>query len=250
MMRWLVLLLVVVNAGLLAWGQGWLHGPLGLNPQGERDPQRWSAQVRPETVRVLGGAAGAPGTQPAPQASAASTPADASSPLPAASSASVPAVASGGPALRCIEAGPFVGAEVTAAESALAGLPAGSWARVPVEPPASYIVYVGKLADRAALQARRDELRALRVNVEEVTGQPSLEPGLSLGRFERREDAEAALAALSGQGVRAARVVALPTGPAAWRLRLETTDPLLGARVLALAAPALGPGFKPCAGRP
>ena len=54
MLRWLIALLVMANAGYFAWTQGYL-APLGLalHEEREREPQRLQAQIKPETIRLL-----------------------------------------------------------------------------------------------------------------------------------------------------------------------------------------------------
>jgi hypothetical protein len=107
MLRLLVLLLVLANAGYWAWTHGWL--PAGWLPppadgEHEREPARLAAQVRPETIELLGE----------------------------------------GEARRlarslCLQAGPFDEAQWPAAEAAAlrAGLGSVNWLRVPAEPPAT-----------------------------------------------------------------------------------------------------------------
>jgi len=52
MLRWVIWLLVLANAGYFAWTQGYL-APLGLVPQEEREPERLQAQIQPDTLRLL-----------------------------------------------------------------------------------------------------------------------------------------------------------------------------------------------------
>lgn len=97
MLRALVLLLVLVNLGLLAWHQGLLQGAFGIGPQAQREPERLSLQVRPDSVRVLTPQAASAVTMPPAIPLAASA---ASAPSPEASGpvAAVPAVAPAGSA--------------------------------------------------------------------------------------------------------------------------------------------------------
>lgn len=53
MLRIVVLLLVLANAGFYGWRQGWLDTAVGVRAQGDREPGRLAAQVAPATVRVL-----------------------------------------------------------------------------------------------------------------------------------------------------------------------------------------------------
>jgi len=52
MLRLVVLLLVLANAGYFAWSQG-LLGAWGLAPAPTGEPQRLQQQIRPDAVRIL-----------------------------------------------------------------------------------------------------------------------------------------------------------------------------------------------------
>lgn len=282
MLRALVLLLVLLNAALFAWREGWLQGPLGLTAQAEREPARLAQQVRPDsiTIRPLAGAsapasgptsASAPAAErpasPADEAASAGVPASAvaeaapasgpaaiasgtstSASTPAAASAAAPAASliATAPEFLCLQAGPFAPGAVAAAEQAVTALPAGSWRRVSVGGGGAFFVYVGKFADRASLQRQLDELTTLRIPAEEVRGLPALEPGLILSRHDSRERADAALDDVLQRGARTARVVPSGNGPAAVVLRIERADAALVRRATGLKSPSLGAGFQPC----
>ena len=218
MLRTLVALLLLANLAFYAWTQGWLDEVVGVRAIGDREPERLAQQVRPEAVKILG-----------PQAVAAAASAAASGQV-------------------CLEAGPFAAAEVAAAESALTALlPAGTWVNLKTDKPGSWIVYMGRYADRAARQAKEQELAALKLPFEAVRNAPELEPGLSLGRFDARSAADAALAQLVQRGVRTARVVELGKASSVHMLRVASADADLAAKVSGLKADALGKGFVPCA---
>ncbi len=53
MLRVLVLLLVLANAGYFAWSQG-LLAAWGSGPVAAGEPQRLRQQIRPEALRILG----------------------------------------------------------------------------------------------------------------------------------------------------------------------------------------------------
>jgi len=222
MLRALVVVLLLANAGFLAWSQGWLDAYVSVRALGEREPERLQRQLRPETLRLL----------PA-----------------SAASAALAAATAGAHLTSCLEAGPFDAAGVAAAEQALAALPAGSWARISSERPGSWAVYMGRFAEREGLQKKEDELRRLRLSYEEVTAPPELAPGLSLGRFGSPQAAEAALAGFTQRGVRTARVAQLAAPAPQHALRVEQADAALAAQLAMLHDPALGEGFRPCAGR-
>jgi len=67
-MRWLVLALVVLNAGLYAWNAGWLPRPTAAG--GEVRPQ--DRQINPDALRLV--AEPAPPPPPTPPASPAGAP--------------------------------------------------------------------------------------------------------------------------------------------------------------------------------
>lgn len=52
MLRLLVLLLVLANAGYFAWSQG-LLGAWGFAPAATGEPQRLRQQIKPEALRIL-----------------------------------------------------------------------------------------------------------------------------------------------------------------------------------------------------
>ena len=126
-------------------------------------------------------------------------------------------------------------------------MPAGTWLRSSAAPASAYLVYMGRYADPAALNKKRDELRQLAVPAYPVDAASGLQPGLSLGRHASAEAAEAAMAALALRGVRTARVVAVASASTAGTvLRLSAADAALQARLAGLRLPS-GPGFRPCA---
>jgi len=53
MLRLLVLLLVLANAGYFAWSQG-LLAAWGFAPAASGEPQRLRQQIKPEALRILG----------------------------------------------------------------------------------------------------------------------------------------------------------------------------------------------------
>jgi len=217
MMRALVAALLLANLVFYAWTQGWLDNVVGVRAAGDREPERLAHQVRPEVVRIL-----------TPQAVAA-----------AASAAEA--------RLACLEAGPFEAGKVAAAESAVSSiLPSGTWTRSIVEQPAQWIVYMGRYPNRDAMKKKEEELARARVSFEELAGPADLEPGLSLGRFDDRDRADAALAQLAQRGIHTAKVVELAKPATLHMLRVEHADPELAAKVAGLKLEALGRGFVSC----
>jgi hypothetical protein len=233
MLRALVVALALANLLFWIWSAGLLQG-LGLGPAQERDPSRLSLQVRPDAVRVLPATAVAAAVAN-PAAAAASASALRSTPV-------------------CLEIGPFSGAAIDAAERALAAaaLPEGSWVRTTQDVPALYAVVLGPFGSRDALQQKREEVARLRLPFEAVDllgdGGGTAQPGLSLGRYDNRGAAEAALAAFNQKGARTARVAQLRAASTESRLRVETATPAQVEQLRALSAGPLAAGFGPCVG--
>ena len=216
MLRALIALLLLGNLAFFAWTQGWLDDIVGVRSTGDREPERLLRQVHPELIRIL--------------------------PAGAASGAAAEVAAT-----RCLEAGPFGDAEITAAQAAAqVALPAGSWVTVNTEQPGTWIVYMGRYATAEALTKKEDELKRRKLPFEEVRDTAALAPGLSLGRFDTRAGATQALDRFAQLGIHTARVV--ERAPASTRhvLRVEKADAALAARIAALSVDALGKGFAAC----
>ena len=179
MLRFIVLLLILVNGAYLAWAQGHLAG-LGLAPAAQTEPHRVQAQIKPGAVRLLS----------------------------ASEAKRVEALAAAPPpqAPECLQSALLDAAQASVVKAAMASLPAGSFSLQEGTEPARWIVYMGKYATADALAKKKTELRDLKVSHEALKN-ASLEPGLSLGLFPTQAQANAALAQLVSRGVRTARVV-------------------------------------------
>ncbi|RCW65713.1 SPOR domain-containing protein [Pseudorhodoferax soli] len=231
LLRTTALALLFANCAYFAWSQG-LLAPLGLAPESAREPQRLAQQIRPEALRVTPVA-----PEPAPSAPVAPVPPAA----PASQAeASTPAI----PAATCLQAGPLDNTQAEGLRRALAagGVPTAAWALEPIAPPDRWIVYMGRYTDADALEKKRAELRALRVDTAPIT-QAALAPGLSLGVFSTQESASEHLAQLTRRGVRTARVVPEHREPSSVRLRLPAADAALREQVQGLLA---GRPLAPC----
>ena len=235
MLRALVAVLLVANLAFWAWSSGALEG-LGLAPSHERDPARLSEQIRPDAVRVL-----------PPSVELAAT-----GPAPAASAATVSDAETGGLS-QCLEAGPFAPALLDAAERALvaAGMPEDSWLRKAQDVAAQFAVVLGPFSSNEALRNKREEIGRLRLPLEALNLPASSpastpQPGLALGRYDSRADAEAALAGFNRRGVRTARLVELQPARSETRLRVESASAAQVEQLRALSGGAWGAGFAPC----
>ncbi|MBA3624337.1 MAG: hypothetical protein H0W48_07780 [Methylibium sp.] len=225
MLRALVLVLLLANAGFWVWRQGWLaplHGAIGAHPEGEREPGRMARQVRPERVEIL-------------------TPEAASAAQRLARAAAAP------PATVCLEAGPYTATELAAVQPALqAAWPGGTWAvrEIPAAGGGWWVV-MGPFFDAEQLQTRRDELRRRGVMPEQAST-PGAAPMLILSRHDNREAAELELTALEARDVQTARVI--EGSPRVTRaLRVAQADAPTQALLTGLAAERLrGKPFVPC----
>jgi hypothetical protein len=225
MLRVVVGLLLLANLVFFGWARGWFEPSWPSPHHGEREPQRVTAQLRPDAVIVL---------------------------APKAASAAIAAARAA--AAVCLQAGPLADAEIAAAEAALAAvqLPEGALQREPAAPPPPWLVLAGRSSDAAQRRAREAELDKLGLSYERLDAPAELAPGLVLSRHFSRAEAESALAVLAAasQPLKGARVVSLPTQPPRRWLRVARADVDQQARLLALpsaAVVATGGGFKPCA---
>ena len=215
MLRFLVLLLVLLNAGYFAWSHGMLRA-YGWAPAEQSEPQRLQQQIRPEAIRIL------PTEEARRAEQVALTP-----PKPP----------------ECLQAGLFDEAQTEAVRKVLeTALPAGAWSLETTVEPARWIVYMGKFPNAAALEKKRAELDKMKLKLQPLDN-PELQLGLSLGRFETQAQAQASLNTLQRRGVRTARVVEerpetrqsllrIPAADEALRPRLEELKPVLGDKTL------------------
>jgi hypothetical protein len=228
MLRTLVLALLLANAGTWAYTQGWLAPWLPAAVGGAREPDRVTAQVRPEAVRLLNGAR--PASEPSPTPPA---------PPVAAAATSSPADGSEAPApTACFEAGGFTPAqaELLRAEFRLLGWGGTLWQLNEVRSPARWLVYMGRYDTPEQAARKKAELRALGVAHRDVTT-PGLSPGLALGTYSTEAAARTALDQAARGGVRTARVVQEREESLSFNLRLpaitdaqrRTVDGLRGA---------------------
>lgn len=221
MLRALVLLMLLVNAGLYFW--------LRSDPQmlqSDREPQRLSRQVSPDAVEVLPdlpAASGAKGAMAAAiQVAVTASAVDAGS----AASASF-AHRTSESDVDCAETPPLDDAQFTALKAALTkgGVPPDAIAERRQSQGGVWLVYLGKFADAQTTQQRVDEMTRLNLKFERVTNPASLTPGLSFGRFTSQPDAARKLDEITKRGVHGARVATMTSPTIQRHLQVRATDP-------------------------
>jgi hypothetical protein len=218
MLRFLVLLLALLNGLYFAWSQGLLRA-YGLAPAQQSEPQRVAQQIRPQDLRILG----------AEEARRAET----------------PAAVAGKPS-ECLQAGLFDEAQAEQLRLALGPvLPAGAWQIEPAVEPARWIVYMGKYPSADALLKKRTELASLNLKFEPL-GNPALEFGLSLGGFDTQAAAAAALDVFSRRGVRTARVVQERVEVRGVLLKIAAVDEALRTRLEEIKPALAGKPLRTC----
>lgn len=233
MLRILVVVLLLANAGFWAWREGWLaplHASLGAPPEGDREPARLALQVNPERiVPVAPAASAAAGGASSPEAAQTAGAAGSATPVPPA-----PPV--------CLEAGPFDPLALTEAQLAVqASLPASS---VSVRVlPGGWWVAMGPYPEERLFAKKKEELRKRGVRAEEIEFGPAADQILRISRHDTRELAQAELEALGTRRVRSARIVdATQTA-----LRVAQADAAQQSLLTGLPSAALGGRrFEPC----
>lgn len=234
MLRVVVILLVLANAGYFAWTQGML-APLGLSTQPQSESHRLQEQVQPEAIRLLN----------APRNDTASrTPLTVPNPAPVEIPASQPAPAVA--ATACWRAGGYTPAQADALRQALQAqaVLAGLWQMDEAQTSGRWIVYMGKLNDEL-MARKKTELREMNVEFREIRG-GALGPALALGTFSTEAAAQQGLAMVTRKGVRTARVVQERPEATVFALRLPAVTDEQRAAVEALGEVLAGKRLAPC----
>jgi hypothetical protein len=267
MLRWVIWLLVIANAGYFAWSQGHL-GQLGLGPAEQREPERLHAQIHPEAQRLLNGpkpddtpqanttqpdaSPAAPETSepapvaPAPEATTEPAPASVTSPAPPAPEPAAAPVASNEPR-SCWQASVFneTQADTLRAALTLLDLPSGSWTFNESRSGGRWIVYMGRYDNDEQLDRKKAELRDIKVSFREVSA-PGLSPGLALGTYSSEAAAELALKDAARQGVRTAQVAQERAESRNFTLRLPSVTAAQRSAVANLGSALAGKSLERC----
>jgi hypothetical protein len=179
-------LLVVANAALFAYGEGYL----GQFSGNEHEPARLQKQLNIDKLQLVSA------SQAEGAAAAIAPPAPVPRDEPAAT--------------VCLEVGNFVLDEARKFESRLAPLELGDRQQrlnMAGQEISSYIVHIPPQASRAAAEKKADELRELGItNFFVLNDSSPLKWGISLGVFRSEAAAQTQLAALNKQGVQTARI--------------------------------------------
>ena len=202
MLRFALFVLLIANAGYLAWSQGWM-ATLGWVPAVQSEPFRLRQQVRPEVLSIV-----QPETTPPLTASAPTRPPEPTEEI-------LPEVT------LCLQSDTMDEAQSQKLQHTLrnSDLPSDSWEIVNSQIAGRWMVYMGKFSSDATLDKRRAELRSRKISYDRAGG--NLEPGLSLGRFSSEEAATRELGNMLNQGIRGARVVQERAPQTLYALRLS-----------------------------
>lgn len=228
MLRTIALVLLLANAVYFAWGQG-LLAAYGLAPARQSEPERLAQQIRPDAMQLVLPDA----SRPTASATVRTPPAPAKPPaLPA--------------GVSCLQVGMFTESQARVLRPRLqAGLPAGSWSLESSGDSVRWIIYMGKYISKAAMNRKRQVLAQLELPFEPPLS-PLLNPGLSLGSFASRAEAEEALAQMNQRGLRSAKVVLeRPELPSLW-LKLPAVDAAMRMQLGALKLHLAGKAVQDC----
>lgn len=262
MLRLVIVLLVLANAGYFVWTQGYL-APLGLTPTEQAEPERLQAQIKPEALRLLNSpkdppvpaeppvAAVAPTETPSAGDSVIEPPAATAAPSePVAATASVSTAPAdppspAAPRTACWMAGGFSTAQAEPLRAALTAtdLPRGSWQLSETRSGGRWVIYMGRYSEEQ-LEKKKAELKALGVSFRSLP--PPMGPGLALGTFSSEEAAEQGLQDIGKKGVRTARVALERAEGSAWTLRLPAITDAQRATVAGLGAALAGKRLQAC----
>ncbi len=223
MLRALVLGLLLANAAYFAWGQG-LLAAYGWAPARHAEPERLAQQIRPEAMQLIQPVTARPVDKPPVRAAAA----------PSSDT-------------QCLQVGVFTEQQARALRPRLqGGLPEGSWSFDSSGDSVRWIIYMGKYISKEAMNRKRLMLKQLGLAFEPPVS-PLLNPGLSLGSFASRAEAENALDEMNERGLRSARVtLERPELPSLW-LKVPAADAAMRTWLDALKPQLAGKALQACA---
>jgi hypothetical protein len=195
MLKFLFWILLLGNAGLFAYQQGYFDAFLSSG----REPARMKDQLNADKVKLIPPPAAAP--TPAPAPSPAPEPAPEPTPQPAAEVKKVVVLA-------CTEIGNFGPDDAKRFSAELVSLSLGDRVKQrALQEVANHMVYIPPQADKEGAEKKAGELRKL--GVEDffiIQDNSPMRWGISLGVFKHEDAARTHLAALNQKGVRSARI--------------------------------------------
>jgi hypothetical protein len=204
MLKFFFWILLLANAGLFAYRQGYFDTVM---PSG-REPARMANQLNADKVKLISAADGA------------------------AASVTV-AVAKRTDGWACTEIGNFNGGEAKRFEARLAALPLdGRVSQRSIQETMSHMVYISPQGDKEGADKKVDELRRLGIDdFYVIQDDSSMRWGISLGVFKMEEGARAHLANLTRKGVRSARIGPYSVATTAVAFQIRDLDADMKARV-------------------
>lgn len=215
MLRFVFWSLLLLNAALFAYAQGFLGSSKGSDEERARiKPQLEASRLTLLTNEQADAAKAAPAADPA------------SAPAAAAVEASAAAAPAPARPLACIDVGTFSAGEAKRFEARLASLELGerqSRQAVQAQDVTSYLVNIPPQGSKEAAERKAGELRGLGVtNFFIMQGESPMKWAISLGVFKTESGAQTLLAQLNKQGVHSARIT--PRGPSVPRYSYRFRD--------------------------
>ena len=214
-LRNFLILLLLLNAGFLAWSQGGF-ADLGWPAANDREPAYIQQQVRPEMLSLQ-------------------------------ADVRTRKIAKINNPTRCLTTSVFaLPAAKKLAAQAQEVLPAGSWTMQDINTPGQWMIYMGRYPDSEAVERKKIELRRLRIS-SDLPVPASYQPGISLGAFNNYEQAQEAQKQVIAKGARSARLVTEIEPVLGQQLRIEQADSKLEELLQKLRPAMNGQSFQPCA---
>lgn len=206
MLKFFFWVLLLANAGLFAYHQGYFTA---------RAVEKREPEIQADKIKILPAGAASAAIKAA-SASAASDTADAAEKK----------VETKADSLVCLDIGNFAEADARRFEAQLAPLALGSrLSKRSVQEPPSHMIFIPAQGGKEWVDKKSGELRRLGIaDFFVIQDNPTYRGAISLGVFSSEEAAKIRLAELSRQGVRTARI-GLRAGPPKAAFQLRDLDP-------------------------
>lgn len=220
MLRFLVLVLVLANAGYFVWTRAdpRVHG---FGPIPQTEPEHVKQQLHPEMLRLM--------SKEEVRRMEALARVDAQP-------------------KACLQAGPFAPPQMERLrETLMAIMPVDSWQWHSAKEPARWIIYMGRYPNAGVLSQKRAQVQKLGIAVEPLNS-AELEMGLSLGSFTTQDAARDGLERLQTKGLRTARVVQVHGERSVQILKFPAVTDALQANLSQLKPSLGGKPLKACNG--